>query len=150
MAIIDSRLAFADSLDCDAEIGTVLATNQIDLLAAGLNIGNGTPVYLCMAVTEAFTDGGDAATLTVRLCSDDSASVHATTSTIHIDSGALLKAALTLGAKFAWPLPVSGSAYERYLGVNLITGTAGFDAGMVDLFLSTDPGIWAAYNDATN
>lgn len=150
MAIIDGSNAFGDAFDLDQETGTYLMTNQIDLGAAGVNIGNGKAVYLCVHVVEAFTDGGDAATLTIRLCSDDSASVHATTSSIHIDSGAMLKAALPLGAKFAYPLPVSGTAYERYLGVNCIVGTAGFDTGMIDAYLSTDPGIWEAFADASN
>lgn len=148
--IIDSLLQFGDAFDLDQEAGTYLMTNQVDLGAAGADIGNGQPVYLCAHVVEAFTDGGDAATLTLRLCSDDSAAIHATTSTIHIDSGAMLKAALPLGKKFCWPLPAAGTEYERYLGVNCIVGTAGFDTGMIDAFLTADPNIWKAYADASN
>lgn len=153
MAIIDSRLQFGDAFDLDQEPGTYLMTNQVDLGVAARDIGNGQPLYLCVHVVEAFTDGGDAANLTLRLVSDDTAAIHASTSTIHLDSGSILKAGLTLGKKFCWPLPLAGVAYERYLGINCIvgiTGIAGFDDGMLDAFLTPDPNIWAAYADATN
>ena len=146
--IIDKLLEFCDDFDLDQEAGTYLATNQIDLGSAPTlqNIGNGQPLYLVCVVTEAFTDGGDSATLTIRLCSDDSASIHATTSTVHIASGAKLKAALPLGAKFVYPLPYGN--YERYLGVNFDVTTAGFDTGWVNAFLTTDPTGWTALPDA--
>lgn len=146
--IIDKLLEFCDDFDLDQEAGTYLATNQIDLGSAPTlqNIGNGQPLYLVCVVTEAFTDGGDSATLTIRLCSDDSASIHASTSTVHIASDAKLKAALPLGAKFVYPLP-SGN-YERYLGVNFDVATAGFDTGWVTAFLTTDPTGWTALPDA--
>lgn len=147
--IVDKLLEICDDYDLDQETGTYLATNQIDLGSAPTlqNIGGGAPLYLCAVVTEAFTDGGDAATLTVRLVSDNTASIHASTSTIHIDSGAMLKAALTLGTKFCWALP-SNATYERYLGINFVVGTAGFDAGMVTAFITADPTGWIALPDA--
>ena len=147
--ILDKYLEFCEDYDCDSETATLLATNQIDLGAAPTlkNIGNGQPVYLVAVVTEAFTDGGDSATLNIRLRSDDSASTHATTSTGHIDSGALLKAALPLGKKFCWPLPVEDT-YERYLGLQFVVGTAGFDTGMITAGLTLDPSGWVALPDA--
>ena len=147
--IIDKLLEICDDFDLDQEPGTSLATNQLDTGSAPTlkNIGNGEPLYLCAVVTEAFTDGGDSATLTIRLVSDDTVSIHASTSTIHIDSGAKLKAALTLGTKFCWPLPVDNT-YERYLGINFVVGTAGFDAGMITAFITADPVGWVALPDA--
>lgn len=149
MAIIDSRTLFGENFDLDQEAGTYLFTNQIDLSVAR-DIGNGKVVYLCAIVTEAFTDGGDAATLTLRLRSDDSATIHATSSTGHFASDAMLKAALTLGARFVWAIPLEGNAYERYLGLQAVVGTAGFDSGMITAWLSLDPPKWAAYADAVN
>lgn len=150
MAIRDKRTTFGENFDLDQEAGTYLLTNQIDLGAAGQDPGNGQPVYLNVHVTEAFTDGGDAATLQLVLASDDSAAIHATTRTVHFLSGTILKAALTLGATFSFPIPVSGTPYERYLGVQAIVATAGFDDGMITAYLSLDPIGWDAKPDATN
>ena len=150
MAYIDTLGQFGTSFDLDQETGTYLFTNQVDLGIAGRDPGNGQVVYLNMVVTEAFTDGGDAATLELRLVSDDTATIHASTSTIHFKTDAMLKAVLTLGAKFSFPIPVSGLAYERYLGINAVVGTAGFDAGMITAWLSPDPIGWKSYTDATN
>lgn len=147
--IIDKLLEICDDFDLDQEAGTYLATNQIDLGSSPTlkNIGNGEPLYLVCVVTEAFTDGGDSATLNIRLVSDDTASIHASTSTIHLDSGAMLKAALPLGAKFVYPLPVNAN-YERYLGINFIVATAGFDTGWMTAFITPDPTGWLAMPDA--
>lgn len=150
MAIMDARTIIGEDYDLDQETGTYLFTNQIDLGAAGQDPGNGQPVYLNMVVTEAFTDGGDAATLELRLVSDDTASIHASTSTIHLKTHAFLKAALAIGTKFSYPIPVQGTEYERYLGINAVVGTAGFDAGMITAWLSLDPIGWQAHPDATN
>ena len=145
--LTDANLTFGEDFDLDQETGTYLMTNQVDLGAVTRDIGNGTPVYLCINVTEAFTDGGDSATLTLRLVSDDTVSIHASTSTIHLDTGPFLKAALTAGRKMAYPLPVGGPDFERYLGINCIVGTAGFDTGMISAFLTADPAVWQAYAD---
>ena len=150
MAIIDSRTTFAENFDLDQETGTYLLTNQIDLGAVGQDPGNGQPVYLNVVVDETFTDGGDAATLQLRLRSDDSASIHASTSTGHFETPTFLKAALVAGNKFSFCLPVEGTAYERFLGVQAIVGTAGFDAGEITAWLSLDPIGWKAHPDASN
>lgn len=150
MSIMDARTLFGEDFDLDQETGTYLLTNQIDLGAAGEDPGNGQTVYLNVVVTEAFTDGGDSATLQLRLRSDDSASIHATTSTGHFETPTFLKAALALGATFSFPIPVSGTAYERYLGLQAVVGTAGFDAGTITAWLSPDPIGWKAYPDAVN
>lgn len=150
MAIMDSRTLFGEDFDLDQEAGTYLLTNQIDLGSAGRDPGNGQPVYLNVVVTETFTDGGDSATLQLRLASDDSASIHATTSTGHLLTAPMLKALLVAGNRFSFPIPVEGLAYERFLGLQAIVGTAGFDAGMITAWLSLDPIGWKAHPDANN
>lgn len=146
--LMDKLTEFCDSFDLDQEVGTYLATNQRDLGASPTlkNIGNGRPKYVVFTVTEAFTDGGDSATLEIRLVSDDTASIHATTSTLHLSTGAMLKAELPLGAQFCFPLPVKNN-YERYLGVNFVVATAGFDTGMITAGLTCDPIGWVALPD---
>jgi len=147
--ILDELLEFCEDFDCDSEPATLLATNQIDLGASPTlkNIGVGEPMYLVCTVTEAFTDGGDSATLNIRLRSDLTAVTHATTSTGHIDSGNILKAALTLGAQFVYVLPPQAT-YERFLGLQFVV-TQGFDAGMITAGLkSSPPPGWVALPDA--
>lgn len=140
MSRLDALTLFGDSFDLDQEAGTYLMTNQVDLGATPTlkNIGDGQPVYVNFHVTEAFTDGGDSATLTLRIVSDDTASIHASTSTIHYDSGTMLKAALPLGKMWSVALPVEAD-YERYLGINCIVATAGFDTGMITAGISLTP-----------
>lgn len=150
MAIMDSLTLFCENMDLDQETGTYLAANQIDLGVAGRDPGNGQVVYLNVVVEETFTDGGDSATLQLRLRSDDSASIHASTSTGHFETPTLLKAALVAGNKFSFALPVQGTAYERYLGLQAVVGTAGFDAGEITAWLSLDPIGWKAHADAQN
>jgi len=146
---MDKYLEFSVDQDLDAEVSTILSTSQVDLSVVR-DIGAGVPLYLVMVVTEAFTDGGDAATLEVRLVSDDTATIHASTSTLHFSSGAMLKAKLPIKAKFIWPLPWEGNAYEQFIGVNYVIATAGFDAGWVTTFITSDPSAWKAYPDASN
>lgn len=152
MAIMDERILFGEDFDCDSEAATLLLTNQYDLGLAGRDIGNGNPLYLNVVVTEAFTDGGDAATLNLRLRSDDTATTHATTSSGHFETGTMLKAALTLGAKMAFPLPLNNTVpYERYLGVQAVVATAGFDSGMITCWVGLEPvGAWKAYAEGSN
>lgn len=154
MALMDKRTIFAENFDLDQETGTYLFTNQIDLGAAGEEIGDGQPLYLNMVVDEAFTDGGDSATLNIRLRSDDSATIHATTSTGHFETGTMLKAVLTLGTTMSFALPTGDTvSYERYLGLQAVVGTAGFDAGMITAWLSPNPINGAAisnFADASN
>lgn len=150
MAIMDSRTLFAENFDLDQETGTYLFTNQIDLGAAGRDPGNGQPIYLNVVVEETFTDGGDSATLQLRLASDDSASIHASTSTGHLLTAPMLKALLVAGNKFSFPIPVQGLEYERYLGLQAIVATAGFDAGELTAWLSLDPIGWKAYPEGSN
>jgi hypothetical protein len=147
--ILDERLEFGENFDLDQETGSYLFTNQIDLGLAGRDIGNGKTLYLVCVVTEAFTDGGDSATLTLQVRSDDSAAIHASTSSLHVQTKAMLKTELTIGTTIIIPLPPNNNeAYERYLGLQAVVATAGFDDGMITAGLTTDPSSWKHYADA--
>lgn len=151
MAIIDKLTEFCDAVTMDQETGTFLMGNQIDLGAASRNVGDGHPVYLVFRVTATPTDGGDSATATFKLVSDDSASIATNGSaTEHIVTDAFLKTQLTAGTTFVYTLP-NDQTYERYLGILMVVGTAGFDSGSFDAWLSWDPPTtWKAYADASN
>lgn len=152
MAIMDRLVSFGTNFDLDQETGTYLFTNTYNRGAAGLDIGNGQIMYLNMVVTEAFTDGGDSATATFRLVSDDSAAIHATTCSVHLVTEAFLKAKLTLGAKMSFPIPANNlTEYEQYIGLQCIVATAGFDAGMITAWLGMESvGGWAAYPEGNS
>lgn len=144
--IIDKLTEFADAVSMDQETGTYNMGNQIDLGAVTRDIGQGEPVYLIINVDLIPTDGGDSATATFRLVSDDSASIATNgTATQHLVTGSFLKTQLPTGTRFVFTLPAGGPAYERYLGFQMTVGTAGFDTGNVSAWLSLDPNGWRAY-----
>ena len=146
--IVDSLLEFADGEDISQSAGTYLATNQIDLQEAR-DMGNGQPLYLVIQIDAAVTSGGSA-TVQFRLRSDSTAVIHDTTSTAHIDTGAIAIATLVAGYTQVIPIPLEGASYERYLGVQAIVATATTTAGTYSAFLTLDPIGWKSYPDATN
>lgn len=150
MAIIDKLTEFCDAVSMDQETGTFLMGNQIDLGTTVRDVGQGYPLYLVMRWTVTPTDGGDSATATFSLVSDASASIATNgTATVHAVSPALLKTQMTAGTYYNLVVPSGGLAYERYLGILMTVGTAGFDAGSFDAWLSKDPVGWAAYPQGT-
>lgn len=148
--IIDKLTEFGTDFDIAEAAGTLLFTNQIDLGAAGLDIGNGQPLYLIIVITESVSTGSSP-TINFRLRSDDSASIHATTSSAHFETGAIAAAALTAGTKLVFALPLAGAVpYERYLGLQAVIAVATTTTGKATAFLSHDPTGWKAYADAQN
>ena len=148
--LLDERLEFADNLTAWLAQGTLLLGDVIDLGVAR-DIGQGQPVYLVIQVTELFASGGSAL-VNFRLRSDGVAAIHDTTSSAHLETGPLAFALLTLGAQFVIPLPSEGNAYERYLGVQVVTTGANTTAGDVNAFLTTEPSVapTTSYPDADN
>lgn len=59
-------------------------------------------------------------------------------------------ATLVAGFQMVIPLPAKFPAYERYLGVQSVTGVAALTAGAVNAFLTLDPNSWTAHADASN
>lgn len=170
--IMDDLLEIADAATITTS-GTALVGDQIDRQAAGLDFGNGQPIYLVINVDTAITTAGTASTLQFVLVSDDTASIHATTRSSHlltptylVDDDPTIPAGTQL---FCCALPIcndyinfsaagvpvtsasNGGQYERYLGVQSVVGAAAaLNAGKVNIFLTYDPHGWKAYADATN
>lgn len=109
------------------------------------DLGIGSNLWLVMRVTTTATSGGSA-TGQFRLVSDAVATPDTSTATVHYTSAAIPVASLTAGTTIAVVALPSGS-YERYLGIQQITGTAAFTAGAVDAFITNDPAVWRAYAD---
>lgn len=147
--IIDQRTMFCDAEEVQGTAATRLEGSQIDLSVAR-DIGNGQTIYLVVVVTTAFTSGGSA-TVNIQLASDASAAVATDGSaTVHWQTGALDYTDLTLGKTFVVPLPLEGVAYERYLGILVVTATATTTAGSISAFLTPDPVGWKAYPEAVS
>lgn len=150
--ILDSSLEFADNLSVAAAAGTAVLANAIDLGAAGERIATGQPaMYLVINVATAFASAG-AATVQFRLVSDstDPASTDGT-ETRHWQSENFAYTRLTAGKKLIIPLP-SGDAtpYERYLQLQVVTGTATTTAGAINAFLTAFPDDWKAMAEAAS
>lgn len=157
--IMDELLEFADDVDVSAAAGTALVGDVIDLGVAR-DIGNGEPVYLVIktGATEIIT-GGVAGTIKFQLASDaqaaiatdGSATVHFDTGTFVTDDEAANDDAMNAGGSIAFvALPLEGNAYERYLGILVITATTTTTEGTINAFLTKDPSAWQSYADASN
>ena len=146
--ILDSRLEFADGEDLSQSAGTHLATNQIDMDVVR-DIGAGRQAYLVIQID--VTVSGSSSTVNFRLRSDSTATVHATTSTAHLETGAIAEAVLVAGHQISIALPAEGNTYEKFLGVQAIVAVATTSAGTYSAFITFDPpSKWKAYPDATN
>lgn len=149
--ILDERLELADATALNTgAAGTYNIGDVIDTRAASIDPNvtkdhGGSELYLVVRVATAATSGGSA-TLQVRLVSDDTATPNTSAATVHATSPVIPLASLTAGATVLVTKLPSGS-YERFIGVQQITGTAAFTGGAVDAFLVSDPAIWRAYAD---
>ena len=149
--ILDETLEFADALDVSASTGTALAGDVIDLGSEPQDYGNGCPMYLVIQVTTAFATATTAAAQFV-LASDAAATIATNgTATEHLLTDAYDTSVLVQGFQQTFPLPVGdGLAYERYLGLLVVTSGATTTAGSINAFLTFDPSYWKAYPDAVN
>jgi hypothetical protein len=142
--IIDSRNKFCEDLAVDSGTGTALEGDVIDLKTVR-DIGNGQPVYAVITVSTAF-DSGTSSTVNFQIASDAQEAIATNgTASVHAQTGAIAHTALPAGKRYVLPLPLEGTAYERYLGLLVVTGAAATTAGAITAFLSMDPDGWRAY-----
>jgi hypothetical protein len=143
--ILDERTEFCDATSLNTgAAGSYLIGDVIDLGVAGRDIGQGTPLYLVVQVDTAATSGG-AATGQFNLVTDDNAGLSSPTTLF--SSRAVPVASMTAGATLlVAQLPIEGVAYERYIGIQQVTGTAAFTAGKVNAFLTHTPAAWKSYD----
>ena len=108
-----------------AVTSTAVSTNTVDLGTAR-DIGEGTPLYMNFAVTEAFANG---TSITFEVIT--SASANLSTPTVIGSSTAVVTSALTLGKNVVVRLnPDIGGKGQRYLGARYtVAGT--MNAGKV-------------------
>lgn len=128
-----------------------VSTNIIDLGPLHANntkrqIGGGgqAGLYLVLEVGTAFTSSGSS-TFVAALTTDDATGFGSATTLFSTPS--IAKAAMTAGARFAYPLPLA--AYEDYARLSYTVGTADFTGGTISaMLMSGPPGDWYAYADA--
>lgn len=142
--ILDERGEFCDAVALNTgAAGSYLLGDVIDLGVAR-DLGGDQALYLVVTVDTAATSGGSA-TGQFNLVTDDNASLSSPTALV--SSVAWAVASMTAGKTLmAVQLPMEGTAYERYIGIQQVTGTAAFTAGKVNAFLTTDVARWKAYD----
>jgi len=142
--ILDERGEFCDATALNTgAAGSYLLGDVVDLGVAR-DLGGDMAVYLVVSVDTAATSGGSA-TGQFNLVTDDNASL--SSPTVLVSSVAWPVASMTAGKTLmAVQLPMEGTAYERYIGIQQVTGTAAFTAGKVNAFLVDDVARWKAYD----
>lgn len=153
--ILDERNEFCDAQALNTgAAATYNLADVIDLGLAGRGIGEaGDQLYLVIQVSTGIT-AGSAGSVQFQLVSDDSGTPATNgTQSIHLQTRAFttgtgtgtttLKPGTVLGV---FALPIEGVVYERYLGVQQVTGTAAITAGAVDAFITPTPAVWKAYD----
>lgn len=135
--MMDKQLLFEDALALSGlSVATTLSTNAIDLWGGALatlpqggtvpaDVGKGQDVEVFAAIGTATTSGGSA-TLQLQLIT--SAAANLSSATIICSTAAIAVATLVSGYKFRFGSIPAGIA-QRYMGLNIIVGTAVFTAG---------------------
>lgn len=149
MSILDARSEFCDATALNTGgaasyiIGDVYDTGATDPGDIGTGLGE---LYIVITVDATAASGGSA-TGTFSLVTDNNASL--TSPAVLISSKAWAVADMIAGTVLlAAKLPIEGTPYERYIGIQQTTGTAAFTAGKVNAFLTKDVSRWSAYPDA--
>jgi hypothetical protein len=142
--ILDERTEFCDATALNTgAAGNYLIGDVVDLGVAR-DLGGDMATYLVITVDTTATSGGSA-TGQFNLVTDDNASL--TSPTTLVSSKAWTVATMTAGTVLmAVQLPLEGTAYERYIGIQQVTGTAAFTAGKVNAFVTMDVARWKAYD----
>lgn len=142
--ILDERTEFCDATALNTgAAGSYLIGDVVDTSVAR-DLGGDQALYLVVTVDTTATSGGSA-TGQFNLVTDDNASL--TSPATLVSSKAWAVADMTAGKTLmAVQLPMEGTAYERYIGIQQVTGTAAFTAGKVNAFLTTDVARWKAYD----
>lgn len=128
---LDSLLEFSSS----QAITAAAASQSIIDLVAVRRIGEGTPLYVCVCVEVAFTDGSSDSTLTVDLQTDS-------TSTITPDGSHTLGTLPALAAigKYFFPLPMGAAAMDYEFAQLYYTPNNGnLSTGTISAFITSQP-----------
>lgn len=113
--IIDAQLRFSDAQDLfTPAAGTIVATNNIDLLSANRNVGRGYPKRIQAVASAAFAGGTSVQAQVIQ-----SANSNMSSPDVLVSGPVVVTASLTAGAEIL-DVPVP-DVTKRYLGVQYIT-----------------------------
>lgn len=151
--IIDSLMEFMDA-QAETTAATHNSDSYVDLgaTAAAREIGHGEPMYFVVTCDVAPTSSG-AATVQFKLASDGTTTIASDgTESVHYASDVITYSDIAAGdVVLAVAVPDGGLVpYERYLGAQLVIGTAALTAGAFSAFLTKDPHRITSLPDATN
>jgi len=148
--IMDSKLTFLTNTSVAAGIGTALVGDVIDLDTAGRRLFSNNNLKLAILVTASFASG-TSSTIQFQLASDAAAAIAVDgTQTIHVASDVFDESELTAGTIIYIDLPGGKPNFERYLGLQVVTGVAATTAGSITAALVMDVQDWEAAADASN
>lgn len=146
--ILDERGEFLDATALNTgAAGTYLIGDVIDTAPGPLtrDAGLADGLWFVVQVDTAATSGG-AATLQLKLVSDAQAAIATDGSaTEHLVTPVFALAAVSPAGKQLFAAKVPPGAYERYIGVLQVTGTAAFTGGKLNAFFTKDLAKWNAY-----
>ena len=131
--LLDDATLYADGTT-DYNAGTA---KEIDWVNSGLDIGQGTPIYLNIRVGTTVYAGGTTADF--KLFADDTSEGHNSDSTVVLSTGPIALANLDAAGDFVFSgaIPVNADT-ERYLQLG-VTCVGTFTQGSVDAWLSNAP-----------
>lgn len=140
MSIMDIICEFSDGQSlASLDTSSVISDDVINLGAADLDIGAGTPVYLNVKIGTACAG---ATSVQFRLYAHTTTTVNS--GTVVWDSGAIVVATLVAGYEVASvSLPVQVDDPGQYIGM-YYTAVGTMSAGTVDAWLSLTPGADAS------
>ena len=147
--IIDKRNEFASATALNTGgAGTYNVGNVIDL-SVPHDLGGDGALYLVIQADTTITAGASG-TVAFQLVSDAGSALETDGSqTVHFSRGTRtvgdgIPAGRVLAAV---QLPMEGSKpYERFIGIQQVTGTAAVTAGKINAFLTPDVARWKAYD----
>lgn len=134
MSIMDAKLELSDAQAITKSTRTA-STNFIDLGAASLYVGAGTPLYLNVRVNTLFAGGGATGSLTTHLM--DGAHTSGVCSGTTLLSKTISNSLLTAG-KWIMRVAIPVEGYMRFLRLRYVNsqGTTEYTAGKVDAWIS--------------
>jgi hypothetical protein len=146
MSIYDAGFELADNADLYADGADVYITTgkEIDWVNSGLDIGQGTPIYLNITVGTTVYAGGTSVQFFLEV--DDTSEGHDSTGKRVLMTDVILTADLDAAGDFVYSgaVPVDVDA-DRYLILGAVcAGT--FTAGKVNAWLSNSP-IGSTFNN---
>lgn len=148
--ILDERGEFADAVALNT--GAAGTYNLGDLIDLGVarDLGGDKALYLVVQVDTGIQVAAGTGTVSFQLVSDGTSTIDtAGTQSIHVRSATFNTSTTPIAAGttlMAVQLPMEGIAYERYLGIQQVTGTTAISAGKINAFLTTDVSRFKAYD----